>query len=131
MFEQASRLKIRFESPKGLLPAEDLWDLPLTSTTGRANLDDIAKALHRELRDSAETVSFVTPTGGTANTLSQLRFDLVKHVIGIRVEERAKALDATKRAETKQRLLEIISRKENETLEGKSLDELRAMAETL
>ena len=60
MFEKATRRKLRFTSAAGLLSTEDLWDLPLTSATGKANLDDIAKALNRRLKD-AEEVSFVAP----------------------------------------------------------------------
>ena len=48
IFEQASRLKLRFPSPLGTLSTEDLWHLPLTSTTGKANLNDIGKALNYE-----------------------------------------------------------------------------------
>ena len=33
MFTKASRLKLRFQSPAGLLSSEDLWDLPLTSNS--------------------------------------------------------------------------------------------------
>ncbi len=130
MFEQASRLKLRFESPKGALTVEDLWDLPLTSATNKANLDDIAKGLHKELRAGADSVSFVAPVEA-ADKQVQLHFDVVTHIIRVRLEERSRAHDAAKRAETKQKLLEIISRKENADLEGKSLDELRAMAESL
>lgn len=54
IFEQTSRLKLRFDTTKGMLTAEDLWDLPLTSDAGKANLDDVAQSLHRELKD-AET----------------------------------------------------------------------------
>ena len=47
IFEQASRNKLRFDTNiKGVISTEDLWDLPLTSDTGRVNLDDIAKALY-------------------------------------------------------------------------------------
>ena len=41
IFEQATRQAFRFESPKGFLTVEDLWNLPLTNNTGRANLDGI------------------------------------------------------------------------------------------
>ena len=36
IFKTASRKKLRFVSPQGLLNVEDLWDLPLTGTRGRS-----------------------------------------------------------------------------------------------
>lgn len=128
MFEQATRLKLRFDSPRGLLSVEDLWDLPLTSATGKPNLDDIAKALHRKLRESTETASFVTPAVADRNTEPQLAFDIVKHVIQVRIAERDAAQAATAKREFKQRLMEIIATKQDETLRGKPLEELQAMA---
>lgn len=131
MFEKASRLKLRFDTSRGQISVEDLWDLPLTSGTSKPNLDDIAKGVHRELRNSAETESFVTPASSTGNDELQLKFDVVKHVIDVRVAERNAAADAAKRRENKQRILEIVALKEDESLRGKSLDELRAMAEAM
>ena len=68
MFEQASRLKLRFTTARGSLSVEDLWDLPLTSTTGKPNLDDIAKSLNRELRATSEETSFVEPNATPRKT---------------------------------------------------------------
>lgn len=130
MFEQASRLKLRFESPKGLLSVEDLWDIPLTSNTGKANLDDVARALYTELRESSQAVSFVNPSE-KSNDILQLKFDVAKHIIDVRVAERNAAKELEERKQKKQHLLEIISRKENAVLEGQSLEELRKMAEAL
>lgn len=130
MFEQAARLALRFNTPKGEATVEDLFNLPLQSNTGKANLDDIAKSLHRELRASGETQSFVTPTEA-ANTTLQLKFDIVKHVIDTRVAENRAAADAAKRRETKQNLLAVIAKKEGEALESMPLDELKKMAEAL
>lgn len=128
LFEQAARIKLRFESVKGLLSAEDLWDLPLTSAKS-VSLDGIARALYHQLR-SGNDVSFVNP-GTTANTTDQLRFDLVKHVIDTKMIENAAAADADKRKEKKQHLLGIIAQKEGEALTALSVDDLRKMVNDL
>lgn len=129
MFEKASRMKLRFDTPKGQLSAEDLWDLPLTSTTGKANLDEIAKTLFRKLKDEGE-VSFVNPAK-TGDKTVQLQFDIVKHVIEIRIAERDAAELARVNKEKKQLILGIIAQKENEQLATTSLDDLRKMIETM
>lgn len=130
MFELASRTKLRFDTPKGQVSAEDLWDLPLTSESGRPNLDAIAIALSRQLRESAVTVSFVKPAA-SATTDTQLKFDVVKHVIDVRCKERDEEKAKGDRASKKQQLLDILARKENAELEGKSADELRTMINSL
>lgn len=132
MFEQASRMKVRYESPRGLLSVEDLWDLPLTSPSGnRANLDAIAIALHCETRDASDTVSFVSPAVTTSTAELNLKFEIIKHIIRVRVAERDEAKAAADRREKKQRLLELIAKKQDQELEGKSIDELRSLAESL
>lgn len=128
LFEQATRAKLRFESNKGLLSAEDLWDLPLTSAKS-VSLDGIARALHRQLR-SGDDISFVNP-GTTANVADQLRFDIVKHVIDTKMAENAAANDAANRKEKKQHLLGIIAQKEGEALTALSVDDLRKMVNDL
>jgi hypothetical protein len=128
MFEKAARLKLRFETCQGCLSAEDLWDLPLTSNRGRANLDEIAIALHGQLQRSS--VSFVNDDD-KPNELIQLRFDVVKHVIDVRKAENKAAADAHAKAEQKQKLLGILARKQDEELEGKTREELEAMIAAL
>lgn len=129
MFEKASRLKLRFPSPKGSLSVEDLWDLPLTSTTGKANLDDLARTLHQSL-ESQKVGSFVTKAT-SAETGIQLRFDIVLHVINARLAEIEAAAQREAARAKKQQIMEIISRKETESLSNVSLDELRAMLGSL
>lgn len=130
MFEAASRLKFRFESPKGLLSVEDLWDLPLTSNTGKANLDDIAKGIYRQMKTTGDDVSFVTPAQ-KSDASNEVKLDILKHIIAVRVAERDAAALAAANREKKQQLLALIAQKENDQLAGKSLDELKALAESL
>ena len=123
MYEKIIRNKLRFDSGKGLLTVEDLWDLPLTG--GKASLDEVAKTLYRQLK-SGDDVSFVTPAQMSDETV-QLKFDVVKRIIDVRLLENAAAATARANKEKKQRLLAIIDQKENEALLGTSLDELKAM----
>jgi hypothetical protein len=130
MFERASRLKIRFDTPQGLLSIEDLWDIPLSPRGNRANLDDIARSLHRKMKE-AEEGSFVKVEEVKVDETDQLRFDLVRHVIAVRLEEQKAAAEAKARREQKQKVLSLISKKEDEKLEGASLEELRELAANL
>lgn len=132
MFEQALRMKLRFSTSLGAISVEDLWDLPLTN--GKVNLDGIAIGLHKQLRETSEMTSFVTPPNtdiDDGRLRLQLGFDIVKHIIDVKVKERDEQKTLRDRATKKQQLLEIMARKENSELEGKSLDELRAMIDTL
>lgn len=128
MFEQAVRLKLRFTTPQGPLMVEDLWDLPLTSKRG-ANLNDLAKDLNRELKASTDE-DFVNPTA-KPNDVLKLKFDVVKHVIDVRLAENNAERLAVERRAQKDRLLELIARKQDESLASKSIEELTAMVESL
>ena len=85
MFEKASRLKLRFNTPVGLLGVEDLWDLPLTSKAAFAtNLDDLARDLSKRVAETEE--SFVPK-----DVKTNLSFDIIKHIIKTRLEEALEA----------------------------------------
>jgi hypothetical protein len=131
MFEKATRLKLRFDSPKGALTTEDLWDLPLSSATSRANLDDIARGLHRELKATIDEVSFVQPVTAKADDELQLKFDVVKRVIEVRVAERDAAKALAERREKKQRIMELIAKKQDEKLSETSIEDLERMLEAV
>lgn len=127
MFEQASRQKLRFETTMGLLSAEDLWELPLTSKRG-PNLNDIAIGLHNQTKH--DTVSFVEEDE-KPNPLLQLRFDIVKHIIDVKKAERKAAEEVASKREQKQKIMAIMSRKEDAALENASMEELQGLLATL
>lgn len=128
MFEKATRLKLRFETTKGQLTVEDLWDLPLTSTRHSANLDDLARTLHEATKN--ESVSFVTKTE-TVNEVQKLRFDIVIHIINTRISENDAAATARANREKKQQIMALIDQKQNEALGTLSVEDLRKMVESL
>ena len=128
MFEKAARLKLRFQTSKGLLTVEDLFDLPLTSQTGKANLNGIAVALHNKLRVDL-SVSFVEPA--KANEADEVAFEIVKHIITTKIAERDAAAAAAAKKEAKQKIMALIDQKQNEALGAKSLDELQELLKSM
>jgi hypothetical protein len=128
IFERASRLRLLFSTAVGNLSVSDLWDLPLTSTRN-PSLDDVARAYHRALKDAQEESFVVKAT--KSNSELQLAFDIVKYIIDVKIAERDEAKAASERKEKKARLQELIADKQDESLKGKSLEELTAMVEAL
>ena len=128
MFEKASRIKLRFDTSRGLVSVEDLWDLPLVARN-RPNLDDIARELYKQLKND-DDVSFVLKEKKSDETV-QLRFDIVRHIIEVRLAEEEAAKKAKANKEQKQKLLEIIANKQDEVLKGKNIEELMAMVNEL
>jgi len=59
----------------------------------------------------------------------QLGFDVVKHVIDVRVAEAEEAKNAAAKRAQKQKLLGLIAEKQDDALKGASIDELNAMVE--
>jgi len=121
----ALRKQLRFDTVAGKVTTEDLWLLPLTSKT-RANLNDIAVGLD-DLIQKQPRKSFVEDTPKD-NDDTQLKFDIVMYVIETKRAEAKIIADAAERKAKREKLLELIDRKENQELENKGLDELRKMA---
>lgn len=122
------RLKLRFTPEAGgRIAIEDLYDIPLTHRT-KANLDELAIALQRKIKESCEE-SFVKQNKTDVKTL--LAFDIVKHIIEVRVAESDAAKKAADRKAEEQKLMALIDQKENEELTSKSADELREQLKVL
>lgn len=127
-FEQATRLKLRFDTAKGQLSTEDVWDLPLTSANG-VSLDGLAKQLNKAVKESAEESFVVKKT--KANAELELRFDIVKHIIAVRLKEAEdRANEAAVKAK-KARILDIIANKEDDELASLPVSELKKMAKKM
>jgi hypothetical protein len=127
IFEKISRKKLRFDTSIGPLAAEDLWDLPLTASQSRNRmppLNDIAVLLHRRIQET--TISFVD-TDTKADTDLQLRFDIVKHIIDVKKAERTAALEASAKADRRQKLLAVYARKQDAELEEMSQEQILAL----
>lgn len=125
IFEHASKAKLRFQTVKGNLTVEQLWDLPLDK--GEVNLYQLATELLVDTQNKPEqALSFFKKTT-SKNELAQLKFDIVKHIVTTKVAEiEDKTNEAVKQSEIAE-LDKLIAAKEAEAKAGLSLDELKAM----
>jgi len=121
MFEKASKLKLRFKVAVGLITTEDLWNLSLEE------LNTLAKALNKEVKDASEE-SFIK-TKSADDEILLLKFDIVKRVIEVKLAELEAKKARKDRKARNQQIIALMAKKENEALEGKSLDELRSLLE--
>ncbi|MCK5614017.1 hypothetical protein KAR91_69785 [Candidatus Pacearchaeota archaeon] len=117
MFEKAARMKLRFDTDIGLLCAEDLWDLRLTQ------LNRIAKILKRTIKD-AEEEDFLKETDA-ADAVIKLQFDITLHILTTKKNEAADRKGAAARKEEREKLLRILSKKQDSALEDLSEEDLK------
>jgi len=123
IFEQASRLRLRFESAKGNLTVEDLWELPLSSEKS-VSLDSVAKKIYQNL-NGVQSISFVGEST-EANTLDRLRMDIVLLIIDVKKAENAAARKATENRIEAQRIMEQMAKLQDKALDNMSMDQLQA-----
>lgn len=104
--EQGLRKKLRFESGKGYITMEDLWDIPLASES-RVSVNSLYVKYSEELK-SVETVGLVSkPAKGS--DLIRLKLEVLKNVYEVRTAEAAAAKRAAHDRIEKQELLADLS----------------------
>lgn len=121
LFELAAREKFRFETNKGLVAVEDLFDLPLT---GDVSLDATARLINRQVK-ALEEESFVeTPKAASAKVIAKL--EIVKHIIALRKAEVKAHYERVEKQARRAELKALLLEKQKEALKGKSQEEILA-----
>lgn len=122
IFEMATRNKFRFPY-KGLISVEDLWDL------GQVQLDLIYKNLNKEIKQIQEESLLSAKNSEDAEL--QAKIDIVKHIFTVKQQEAIQRSIDAENADKKRRIMEILAQKQDDSLMGKSEDELRKMLKEL
>ena len=120
--EMATRNKFRFPY-KGLISVEDLWDL------GQVQLDSIYKNLNKEIKQIQEESLLSAKNSEDAEL--QAKIDIVKHIFTVKQQEAIQRSIDAENADKKRRIMEILAQKQDDSLMGKSEDELRKMLKEL
>lgn len=122
IYKLANQQGLRFPTTKGLLSVEQLFTLKQTE------LANIVKSCKKVLSgtSSDDDLSFLDESK-TVNKEDQLRFDIAKDIY---LTKKAEAEEVRTKAERKafeQKILSLIAEKQEDSLKGKSIEELTAM----
>ncbi len=123
LYERALRSKYRFQTDRGYVNVEQLWDLNLEQ------LDVIAQQVAGDLEKSS-TKSFIKKKTTVSEELSN-KLEILKHLISTKLAEASEAEEREVRRQKVARIEEIIRQKKDEDLAGKSVEELTAMLDEL
>jgi phosphoribosylformylglycinamidine (FGAM) synthase PurS component len=126
MYKKAIKLKLRFDSSKGMssLTIEDLYNLPLTSKSN-ASLQEVAQIIGSQLKNP-EVEDYVGEKS-TTDTILQLKMDIVKDVIADKLEERESTKNAKADKAEREKIMAIIARKQDTELENMSVEDLNKL----
>lgn len=122
LFIKATRNKLRFPY-RGLASVEDLWDLPVTE------LDKIYKSLKKQEKTANEESLLEVKTDEDEELTMQI--EIVKYIVGVKLEEKKAAENAKERKEQKEKLLRLLADKQDEELKGKTAEEIQKMIDEL
>ena len=122
IFKYAAKNALRFPY-KGTISTEDLFNLNLTE------LNNIYKALRKQQRTGDE--ESLIETKSADDVILDTKIAIVKEIFEDKHAAIIKAQKAAEKRAQKQKILEIMSQKENESLQNKSLAELQAELDKL
>lgn len=122
MYKEGIRAKLRFETLRGVLSIEQLWDLPQTQ------LAKIVRNLKEKLKsESDDELAFLDDTAKQVDKIDQLKFNIVKDIYITKKREAEELRDIANTKEHNAKIIELIKKKQDEELQGRSVEELEKL----
>ena len=122
IFEVAVKQKFRFEF-KGLISVEDLFDLNVR------DLDSVFKTLNSQLKQVKEESLLEVKTKQDEEL--DIKIEIVKYIFELKKEAENQRLKTKEQKEKKQKIMEILANKEDESYNNMSKEELTKMLSEL
>lgn len=122
IFEIATKGKFRFTF-KGVISTEDLWDLSVKE------LDSIFKGLNTKLKEVNEESLLQTKT--IADKELEVKVEIIRYIVKVKLEEQEAKTKAKEMKEQREKIKEVLAKKQDQSLENKTQEELIAMLEEM
>lgn len=122
IFEVALRGRYRFDF-KGVINTEDLWVL------STKDLDTIFKGLNAQLKQVKEESLLKLRT--TQDKEIETKVEIIKYIVQVKLEEEQLKVNLKEQKIKKQKIMELLSAKQDNALQNKSEEELQKMLDEL
>ena len=120
-FQSATRIKLRFDTVKGSIGIEQLWDLKIVELASA--IKNVNKIL-KESKLEEDELDFLKGAKSKVNEIEQLRFDILKEIYTIRKSEEDEVKNAKAVQEHNEKIDALIAKKQSEELENLTVEEL-------
>ena len=125
IFEQASRKALRFQTVKGELTVEQLWQLNLDK--GEVNLYQLATELVADVNSKPQKELSFFKKKTNKNELAELKFAIIEHIVITKVSEIEENESAAVRKSEIDDIDRLIAQKEAESKASMSLEDLKKL----
>ena len=125
IFEQASRKALRFQTVKGELTVEQLWQLNLDK--GEVNLYQLATELVADVNNKPQKELSFFKKKTNKNELAELKFAIIEHIVITKVSEIEENESAAVRKSEIDEIDKLIAAKEAESKASMSLEDLKKL----
>lgn len=126
IYKEVSRLKLRFKVANGVLSVEQLWGLNMSQlSTAIVEYKEVLNT-HSKEDDDLAFLGDTMPDSKDVQSL-KLAFEVLKDVYITKKTERDSLKEQADVKAHNQRILELIASKQDQELQGKSVQELEAM----
>ena len=129
IYKQAAVLKLRIQTARGPLAPEQLFDIKMTELTKLCK--EQLEVVKKSKGSDDEELSFLEGTGDGKDNIEVLKFEILKDVYLTKKHQKEQDAEDVKKKEKLTQIDELIAKKQNEALEGKSVEELMKMREEL
>lgn len=124
IFEQITRKGLTFSTVKGNISVQELWQLPLKGRNG-FDLDTVSRDLLSKVKASSE--ESLVETVNNVDSDDELRLEVLKVVVNTLKSEQEARVNAEQARSHNEKIDQLIARKQEQELEGKSVEELLSM----
>lgn len=122
-YKIAAQTRLRFQTIRGELTVEHLFDLPLKSDSS-FDLDTLARGVNNELKTLTEESFVETPSADPRKSQLEVALAILKDVIKTKQDKAADEKNRRQRIVERKKILDAIGNKKDQALSTASLEEL-------